>query len=110
MTNPSIKLATEFKEDNIPPFTITAPERLTVGRLLEELKDQSPDTPVALVDWDHAELDYLHHIEVRKVICFPKTEQEYILTRDQESDHPEYLRRQVEAGVEPIPYPVVVLG
>ena len=102
-----VELATEFKD--IPEMVIQAPGRLTVGCLLKAIKDQSPDTPVALVDLDSGELNYFHNIGVRKVIWIAKTEQEYILSRDQEEDHPEYLRRQVEEEVEPMPYPVVVL-
>jgi hypothetical protein len=102
------KLATEF-EDTPETYTVQISEQLTVGRLMEAIKDQSPDTLVALVDWDRGELNYLHNIGVRKVIWIAKTEQEYILSRDQEEDHPEYLRRQVEEEVEPMPYPVVVL-
>lgn len=103
-----MKLATEF-EDIPETLIMEKPERLTVGRLLKAIKDQSPDTLVALVNWDRGELDYLHSVSVRKVVLLPDTEEEYILTRDQEDDSPEYLRRQVEGEVEPIPYPVVAL-
>ena len=103
-----MKSATEF-EDTPETYTVQIPEQLTVGRLLEAIKDQSPDTLVAFVDWNSGELDYLHRVDVRKAILIPDTEQEYILSRDQEDDSPEYLRRQVDGKVEPIPYPVVTL-
>jgi hypothetical protein len=85
-----MKLATEFDENAFSEFEYEPLKKLTAGDLIEELKKYDPNTPLAFANLHHNQLcfDFITNIAQRQVITLTGGE-DYILTRDDESDYPE---------------------
>jgi hypothetical protein len=83
-----IQLATKYEDNAFKEFEAAPATIFTVKFLIEELNKCNPDAPVAFKRWEDDSHTYLSGITQRQLVLIDDG-QEYILSRDDESDDSE---------------------
>jgi hypothetical protein len=81
-----IQLAAKYEDNAFKELEAATATILTVKILIEELNKCNPDAPVAFKRWEDDYHTYLSGITQRQLVLIDDG-QEYILSRDDESDN-----------------------